>query len=361
VNPATTTTTLSSDADLARAGQAVVFDARVSIPGATLAPTGLVQFLVDGQALGAPVALAGGGARSQPQALAAGAHEILAQYHGGDDFRPSDATLQQLVSAGGGGSGGSGGSAGGGPFGEASAGDPAGEAGGPLTNVPVPRAQITSRETRVDDHGTLHVSVRCAGAPGQRCVGRLDLRTARPVPARIVRPRSHGAARLVTLATRAVSLPAGATHELAVDLTRAGERVVSASDTVPAMARIAPDTGSLGDERRVQLDAAHAPALRAGGPALMRHGRVRLRVVCAAGRGDRCRGDVVLRAHGRALARGRVSVAGQRTTPVAVRITRAGRALMAGRTRLRARARAVSRIPVGHTTTRTRTVAVRAS
>jgi hypothetical protein len=46
---------------------------------------------------------------------------------------------------------------------------------------------------------------------------------------------------------------------------------------------------------------------------------------------------------------------------VAVRITRAGRALMAGRTRLRARARAVSRIPVGHTTTRTRTVAVRAS
>jgi hypothetical protein len=361
VDAATTTTALSSDANPASAGQDVAFDARVSIPGATMAPTGLVQFLLDGQALGAPVALSGGVARSQPQPLAAGSHEVLAQYHGGDDFLPSDATLQQHVSAGGGPSGGGGGSAGGGAFGEASAGDPAGDTGGPLTIVPVARARITSRQARVDDHGTLHVSVRCAGAPGQRCAGRLDLRTARPVPARVVRPRSHGASRLVTLATRAVSLPAGATRELAVDLTRAGERVVSVADAVPAMARIVPDTGSLGDQRRVQLRAAHAPVIRTVARArLTRSGRVRLRVACAAVRHDRCRGAVVLRADGQVLGHIRVSVAGHTTKRVAARLTRAGRERMTGRTRLRVRARAVSRIPVGRTTTRTRRLVVRA-
>src|SRR5207302_5307217 len=66
-------------------GQAVTFTATVSAAPVVAAPTGTVQFQVDGVNFGAPVSLVGGGATSAPDsALAAGNHTITAIYANAD-------------------------------------------------------------------------------------------------------------------------------------------------------------------------------------------------------------------------------------------------------------------------------------
>jgi hypothetical protein len=77
-----TTTAVSSSANPVEAGQPVTFTATVTqaAPG-TITPTGLVQFKVDGKALGSPVAVSGGVAVSPGVSnLAAGSHTVTAAF-----------------------------------------------------------------------------------------------------------------------------------------------------------------------------------------------------------------------------------------------------------------------------------------
>jgi hypothetical protein len=64
----------------------------------TGAPTGVVQFRVDGVALGAPVALDHGAADSPARGdLSPGTHTVTVLYSGSVDFLPGSATLSQTV------------------------------------------------------------------------------------------------------------------------------------------------------------------------------------------------------------------------------------------------------------------------
>jgi len=100
VNPAGTTTALSSSANPSAFGQGVSFTATVApvAPGAGT-PTGTVQFFVDGSAFGGPVTLAGGtGTSGVTSALSVGTHPVTATYSGNGDFNPStSAALDQVV------------------------------------------------------------------------------------------------------------------------------------------------------------------------------------------------------------------------------------------------------------------------
>ncbi len=82
------------------AGAEVTFDAAVTAvaPGAGT-PTGSVTFAVDGRALGEPVPLAGGAARSAAIRLPAGTHGVTASYEGDDAYEPSDGSFVQSVGA----------------------------------------------------------------------------------------------------------------------------------------------------------------------------------------------------------------------------------------------------------------------
>jgi hypothetical protein len=95
---AATTTAVTSSADPSVFGQAVTFTATVTANAAGAAtPTGTVQFVIDGQNYGAPVALSGGSAALTTSALAAGTHVIGAVYGGDGTFLGSSATLSQEV------------------------------------------------------------------------------------------------------------------------------------------------------------------------------------------------------------------------------------------------------------------------
>ncbi|HEU5001873.1 MAG TPA: Ig-like domain repeat protein [Actinomycetota bacterium] len=100
VNPAATTTTVTSAVNPSAFGSAVTFSATVApvAPGAGV-PTGQVQFFVDGAASGGPAGLSGGTAVSAPvSGLATGNHSVTATYAGGSDFLPStSAALTQGV------------------------------------------------------------------------------------------------------------------------------------------------------------------------------------------------------------------------------------------------------------------------
>jgi len=335
-----TETSLSSDADPSPAGAAVAFTARVAVPDAAVAPTGMVEFLLDGRPLGAPVALDGGTARSDPTPpLLAGAYTVAARYHGAAGFLPSAGEIVQVAASGGAGGGGGGPSGGGG--GASPSAIPA-----PLGLEPPPRAEIATSRARVDRRGTLGLALRCIGPAQRRCAGRLQLDAARP-----------GAARPVRLGARTVSIPGGETRRVAVDLDRSGERAVSSTRTLHARAAFVTADGFGGAVRAVRLRSARAPALRvAARRAVARAGgRIALAVRCVAPRTRRCDGSVALRAGGHELARGEVWLRGGRRGIARLALTSAGRArLVAGP----ARARAVSRIPVGRDTTRRRTVRV---
>jgi large repetitive protein len=94
-----TTTSVASSQNPSAFGTPVDFTATVSadVPGAET-PTGTVQFAVDGQNLGAPVALNGGSAISPPIATSfPGVHTVTATYSGAGAFQGGTGTLQQTV------------------------------------------------------------------------------------------------------------------------------------------------------------------------------------------------------------------------------------------------------------------------
>jgi hypothetical protein len=103
VNQAASITTLASSSPTSTAGQSVVFSATLAAiaPGAG-APTGTVQFVVDGVNLGTPAAIINGVATSSAlSSLSVGTHSILAIYSGDADFVASTAaTLTQTVISG---------------------------------------------------------------------------------------------------------------------------------------------------------------------------------------------------------------------------------------------------------------------
>ncbi len=82
-----TTTVLSANPNPPQAGQAVTFAAAVSSPCG--APTGTVQFTIDGANYGAPVALSAGGIATATDTFASGSHTISASYQGTSSFGPS--------------------------------------------------------------------------------------------------------------------------------------------------------------------------------------------------------------------------------------------------------------------------------
>jgi uncharacterized repeat protein (TIGR03803 family)/parallel beta-helix repeat protein len=94
---AVTTTVAASSTNPSVYGQAVTFTATVTASGAPAgALTGTVQFVIDGQNYGAPVALSGGTASVRAAALAAGRHTVAALYSGDGNFLPSDNTAAPL-------------------------------------------------------------------------------------------------------------------------------------------------------------------------------------------------------------------------------------------------------------------------
>lgn len=97
---AATTTALTSDANPATYGQAVRFRAEVTSTDGV--PSGTVQFSVDGQDVGAPVAVdANGVARSEPVTSAEpGDHTVIASFVGAPGFSGSGAILTQTVETG---------------------------------------------------------------------------------------------------------------------------------------------------------------------------------------------------------------------------------------------------------------------
>ncbi len=90
---------LTASANPSVAGQPVTFIANVTPTAAATAPTGTVQFIIDGSPFGTPVALSGGSATSAPaSALAAGSHTVTASYSGDTNYdAASSATLTQTV------------------------------------------------------------------------------------------------------------------------------------------------------------------------------------------------------------------------------------------------------------------------
>jgi hypothetical protein len=97
IAPAQTTTTVASSANPSTIGGPVQFTATVSgTPSA-----GTVQFKVDGQPLGAPVAVVNGVATSpSTSTLSLGAHAVTAAYSGTESHLPSTGSVTQLVRVG---------------------------------------------------------------------------------------------------------------------------------------------------------------------------------------------------------------------------------------------------------------------
>ncbi|HEY1785997.1 MAG TPA: Ig-like domain-containing protein, partial [Pirellulales bacterium] len=95
--PLTTTTTLNESVSSVSVGQSVTFTAVVNpANGVTAAPSGTVQFWVDGIAVGSPVTLSVVNGVDQAtfssSSLAAGAHVVTAVYSGDTNFLTSNST-----------------------------------------------------------------------------------------------------------------------------------------------------------------------------------------------------------------------------------------------------------------------------
>lgn len=92
-----TSTTLAQPAAVVH-GQATSFSATVAATNGVLAPAGTVQFTVDGNNFGAPVALSGGTANSvSTSSLSTGNHTIGAVYSGSTDHLGSSAATKTQV------------------------------------------------------------------------------------------------------------------------------------------------------------------------------------------------------------------------------------------------------------------------
>ncbi len=100
VNKAEAALALSSSVANAVSGQQITYTADVTAvgPGAGT-PTGDVQFFVDGDPLGAPVALSNGIASSPAVGLDAGTHVITANYAGDANFGGAADNIDQAVAA----------------------------------------------------------------------------------------------------------------------------------------------------------------------------------------------------------------------------------------------------------------------
>jgi len=97
---ATTATTISSNVNPSNAGQTVIFQAHVSSTSGTATPTGVVNFLDGGTALGSGT-LVSGTAVFPTSSLTAGSHVIVASYAGNSDFSASQSVpYTQTVSSG---------------------------------------------------------------------------------------------------------------------------------------------------------------------------------------------------------------------------------------------------------------------
>lgn len=99
VSNSATTTAVVADVNPSVTGQVVTFTATVSpVPPSVGAPTGTVQFSIDGAPFGAPVALVGATAAMSTGTLAVGGHSITATYNGDANFNPSTSpALSQAV------------------------------------------------------------------------------------------------------------------------------------------------------------------------------------------------------------------------------------------------------------------------
>lgn len=98
VGMAATSVSATSSSSPSVTGEQVTFTAVVAAvgPGAGT-PTGTVQFTVDGEPLGGPVALTDGGATSPAIALRPGSHPVVAAYSGDGDFSGSSQSFAQAV------------------------------------------------------------------------------------------------------------------------------------------------------------------------------------------------------------------------------------------------------------------------
>ena len=102
INPASTTTNVTSSLNPSRAGQAVTFTSVVSpvAPGAGV-PTGSIEYLLGGVVIGT-VPLISGTAQLTIDTLTPGKYAIQARYLGTGNYRPSaSAVIQQAVKGGG--------------------------------------------------------------------------------------------------------------------------------------------------------------------------------------------------------------------------------------------------------------------
>ena len=98
VNQASTAVALSSPQNSAPYGTMVTITAAVSSGGG--APTGTVQFLVDGADYGNPVPLVGGLAGISIASLSPGLHDITAVYNGDLNFtggRTTSPLIQEII------------------------------------------------------------------------------------------------------------------------------------------------------------------------------------------------------------------------------------------------------------------------
>ena len=94
ITTAGSTNVVSTSANPSPTGSNVTFTATVTaVPPGGGTPTGTVQFVADGAALGAAVTLSGGGAGLTVNSLAPGTHVITAQYAGDGNFFGSTNTL----------------------------------------------------------------------------------------------------------------------------------------------------------------------------------------------------------------------------------------------------------------------------
>jgi FG-GAP-like repeat len=242
----------------------------------------------------------------------------------------------------------------------------------PPATSPVPPgpsvAALASRGTRVGPRGMVSVRMSCTGPDGRPCAGKLVLETDQPVPARAVQPvrkRHHDARRGpgLDLGARTFALAAGHTTRVRVRLNRRGRRVFSTLARVRLRARLEAKAGTRASDRRIVVRASRAPSTTVLDPTQMRAshaGRVKVRVLCHAPRGERCHGRLRLADRsGRALAAGRISVAGQRRKTVTVRLDHHSRRRFEHTNELRVQATTITTIPVGLTTTRNRHITIR--
>jgi hypothetical protein len=281
VTTADTTTELSSSADPESEGTPVTFTAAVSATVAAGKPSGSVQFLVDGDAIGDAVGVRGGRAISGPVRLGPGDHRVEARYLGASTFSESATAMTQRVTA----AADDGGGEGAAPGGGAAAGGDAGAASG--------RIALGGKTARVDDEGTFLLPVACEDGP---CTASVSVRAGKKV-----------------LARRLLSLRAGEHASLPVDLDRAGELRVSRGASTPVVVRVAGEAGTKGGAMKMKLVPTRAPLIRVltRTAFLDRSGAIRLRMSCAAPRSARCRGILTLRdANGRTLATEPVSLRG---------------------------------------------------